>query len=452
MALSLLGSVAIARNGGPRGYALYVIANMLVFVPAVLCSCGIPMTLSRHVASEEEKGHHEALRRSMTTMMLLLIGLALLTGIVLSLNIAYFERRLGVELGKGFALMLPLLLVCSVFSDGIVSIYFGMLRARHAVFITLAAPLALILFMLIRRAGAPLPLWGAVAAFYIGASLVALYKAWRDRLLGLPSSLRTVAPMFRDLVPTTVLTLFMTFTVWSDRWIAGSNLGVVAMGSYSAAIVIIQAVLRVPKNMVVMLVPATARVSASGAEKSASFNGVMISHFALFAAIISVVLMLAPGLIVHTIFGYGFTFAAPALLWMAPSVLASAVSIPFISALTGSTRNRLVTYLLLFTTLPRIALLVFFTRRWSLMGTALATMLSDFLLALCCVVLARVAHLSFPLKPLVRPYALGVLAFSIGLGALLVGLPQIPAIALALLVFLPEVRRVGRSLLSAGKS
>jgi O-antigen/teichoic acid export membrane protein len=447
MVLSLLGSIAVARTGGPKGYALYVIANMLVFIPAVLCSCGIPMALSRYVASEEEKGHHEALRRSITTMMLLLVCLALVTGAAISLNISYFEARLGVELGSGFAWMLPFLLACSVFSDGILSIYYGMLRTSQAILISMAAPLAMILFILVRRAGAPVPLWGAVAAFYIGAAAVALYKTWRDRLLGLPSSLRTVAPLFRDLVPTTVFMLFMTFTVWSDRWIAGSNLGVVAMGSYAAAVVIIQAVLRVPKNMVVMLVPATARVATSGAEKSESFSRAMISHFALFAVVISVILMLAPGLIVNTIFGPGFKFAAPALLLMTPSVLASAVSIPFISILTGSTRNRLVTYLLLFTTLPRIALLLFFTRRWSLMGTALATMLSDFLLALCCIVLARVAKLNLPLRPLLRPFALGVLAYLLGLSALLVGVPPLLAIALALLVFSPDIWRVAHSMM-----
>ncbi|MCA1558350.1 MAG: hypothetical protein LC731_07420, partial [Acidobacteria bacterium] len=117
MALSLFASIAIARNGGPAGYAIYVIANMLVFVPGVLCSFGIPLALSRHVASEEENGNHSALRRSMTTMMLLLAGSALLTSLVISLNLSYFERRLTVQLGETFALMLPLMIVCAVISD-----------------------------------------------------------------------------------------------------------------------------------------------------------------------------------------------------------------------------------------------------------------------------------------------------------------------------------------------
>ncbi|HEY0321529.1 MAG TPA: oligosaccharide flippase family protein [Pyrinomonadaceae bacterium] len=447
MALGLFGSIAIARNSGPAGYAVYVIANMLVFVPAVICSCGIPLALSRHVASEEEHGNHEALRRLTTTMLLLMVALALLTGTGLGLNLSYFEHWLGVSLGQSFAAMLPLLLVCAVFADGVQGIYFGLLRTRQAIIISLAAPLATILYVLVRRAGAPLPIWGAVAAFYFGSALVAAYKVWRDRLLGRPSSLAKIAPVFRDLLPTAVFTLFMTFTVWSDRWVAGTYLGAVAIGSYSAAVVIIQAVLRVPKNMIVMLVPATARVATSGAERSASFNRAIISHFGLFAALISVVLMLAPGMIVQTIFGPGFSFAAPALLLMTPSVLASAISIPLISVLTGSTRNRLVTYLLIFTTVPRIILLLIFTRLWSLMGTALATMLSDFLLALCCIVLSRVANLSFPLRPLLRPFLLGVIAYSVGLGALFLGLPHPVAIILALLVFSFDIWRVTHSIL-----
>jgi stage V sporulation protein B len=447
MGLGLFGSIAIARNGGPAGYAHYVVANMLVFVPAVICSCGIPMALSRHVASEEEHGNHEALRRTITTVLLLLVGLALLTGASLGLNLGFFETRLDVRLGQGFALMLPLLLVSAAFADGVQGIYFGLLRPRRAIIISIAAPLATILYVLVRRTGTTLPIWGAVASFYLGSALVALYSVSSDRLLGHPVGLKKVAPALRDLMSAAVSTLFMTFTVWSDRWIAGNYLASEALGSYAAAVVIIQAVLRVPKNMVVMLVPATARVATSSAVKNGSFNRAMISHFGLFAALITTVLMLAPGLITRTVFGYGFTFAAPALLWMTPSVLASAVSIPFISTLAGSARNRLVTYLLVFTLVPRIILLVVLTRRWSLLGTALATTLSDSLLALCCIALARVSGLSFPLLPLLRPFLLGAVAFAIGLCAMLVGVPQVPAVALALLVFVPDIWRVTHSIL-----
>jgi O-antigen/teichoic acid export membrane protein len=380
-------------------------------------------------------------------MMLLIMGLALLTGACMALNLPYFERQLNVQLGRSFALMLPLLLVCAVFSDGVQGIYYGMLRMKRAVSMAMVAPLAAILYILVRRVYTPIPIWGAVAAFYLSTAAAALFIILRDKLLATPSTLRKVAPLIRDLAPAAVFTLFMTFTVWSDRWIAGSNLGAMAMGSYAAAVVIIQAVLRIPKNMVLMLVPATARVATTGPEKSESFNRAMLNHFGLFTTVISVVLMLAPGLIVQTIFGPGFTFAAPALLLMTPSVLASAISIPFISVLTGSTRNRLVTYLIIFTTVPRIALLFIFTRLWSVMGTALATMLSDFLLALCCIVLARAANLNFPLRPLLRPFLLGVIAYSIGLGALLLGVPQLLAIILALLVFSFDIRRVAQSIL-----
>jgi O-antigen/teichoic acid export membrane protein len=198
--------------------------------------------------------------------------------------------------------------------------------------------------------------------------------------------------------------------------------------------------------MEVMLVPATARVAMSGAERSASFNRAMISHFGLFSALITVVIMLAPSLIVQTIFGPGFTLAAPALLMMAPGLLASAISIPFVSALTGSTRNRLVAYLLIFTTLPRILLLVVLTHYWSLLGTALATMLSEYLLALCCIVLARFVKMSFPLGALVRPYLLGAIAYGVGLGAMLLGANPLLAVTLAALVFARDLLKVARSI------
>ena len=61
--------------------------------------------------------------------------------------------------------------------------------------------------------------------------------------------------------------------------------------------------------------------------------------------------------------------------------------------------------------------------------------------------LARAANLNFPLRPLLRPFLLGVIAYSIGLGALLLGVPQLLAIILALLVFSFDIRRVAQSIL-----
>ena len=114
-----------------------------------------------------------------------------------------------------------------------------------------------------------------------------------------------------------------------------------------------------------------------------------------------------------------------------------AISIPIISALTGSQRSKLVMYLLGLTFLPRIYMLSYFTYRWSYVGTAFAKVVAVAPLALCCILLARGIGMSFPLKSMGKPFFAGALAFGVGLGALLLDAPQPVAIALALLVFTP---------------
>jgi O-antigen/teichoic acid export membrane protein len=303
----------------------------------------------------------------------------------------------------------------------------------------------MISYILVRRTGVPLPIWGAVAASYICSGVVASYKSWRDRLLGAPAPLREIRPILKDFAPTATFTFFTIFSAWSDRWIAGTQLGPSAMGSYAAAVVVIQAVLRVPSHIAYLLVPASTRVALRGAGKSEKFNTAVIGAFSSFLALMTVVILLAPATIVSMLFGPGFLLAAPALFIMSASLMASAIIIPFVSALTGSTRNRLIIWLMGLTFLPRILLLLFFTRRWSLLGTAFATVLADGLLALCCILLARKIGMSFPLRALVRSCTFGAIAFLVGLGALLLNAPQLVAVGLAIAVFIPALWQVVRS-------
>ena len=382
MAASSLAGIAVARNGGPSGYGVFVAANMLVFVPAVLCSFGLPLALAKHAAAEEELGRHEALRHSQTTALICLLLITLLAGLAISLNLPRFEAHLNVSIGRGFALAFPAVILCAVISDFAQGIYIGLLRPRPAIAITVSGPLVVILYSLSRSAGAALPIWGSVSLLYVTSGVVAGYCLLRDRLLGTPSALREIKPVLRDLLPAAAFTFFTIFSVWSDRWIVGTQLGEIAIGSYAAAVVVIQAALRVPKHIAYLLVPASARVALKGSERSESLNKTTISLFGLFATLITVIIMLASGSIVRLLFGSGFLPAGPVLLIMAPGLLASAVSIPFVSVLTGSTKNRLVTYLLALTILPRILLLSFFTKWWGLQGTALATVISDGVLAL----------------------------------------------------------------------
>lgn len=447
MAVSTLANIIIARNGGPDGYAVYVAANMLIFVTAALCELGIPVALAKYVAVEEEEGRHEKLRHTLPTIICLVLLLTLLVGILMAFVVPHLEVYSNVPLGSGFLILFPIILLGAVASDCLQGVYSGLLRARTLILITTAGPLAVIAYILVRRAGGSLPIWGAVAAFYTACGLVAIRSAWRDRLVGTPTArLGLPNQVMKDLAPAAIFTFFITFSSWSDRWIVSTQMGAVVLGSYAAAVVVIQAVLRVPMNIAYMLVPASSKVALGGAEKSRGLNRTIVSAFSTFAFFMTVVIALAPSTIVRSIFGHGFALSALPLLIMSLSLPASAVSIPFISTMTGSTRNRLVLYLLGFTLVPRILLLLFMTRRWSLAGTALATIAADYLLAVCCIILSRIIGMGFPLGALARPAITAAAAFAVGLGALFLNAPQPVAVALAAIVFVPSFLRTAKSL------
>jgi O-antigen/teichoic acid export membrane protein len=217
------------------------------------------------------------------------------------------------------------------------------------------------------------------------------------------------------------------------------------MGSYAAAIVVIQTALRIPTHVAYLLVPASSRAAWARTGNSVSLNSAVLSMFASFAALMAVIILLASTNIVTFIFGAGFSLAGPVLLIMAPGLIASAISIPVMSVLTGSKKNRWVTYLLGLTLTPRILMLLFFTRRWHLQGTAVAMVLSESLLALCCVVVARKAGIQFQLRTLVRPYLVGLLAYGSGLLMVWLEAPKLLAAAAAALIFVLSLWRFARS-------
>lgn len=436
MIISTLASITVARTSGPTGYAVFFTANMLVYVAAILFSCGLPLALSKHVASMEEQGYHKELRHSISAALLLLTIVAIIGGLCMALGISVLERYLNISLGRGFAIAYAPMLLCAMLSDGIQGIYSGLFRPRTAIAITASGPLMMLVYLVLSSTLLPMPLWGAVAVSYICSGLVATFKILWDRLPGFPR-IKQVKPVLKDLAPAATFTFFTIFSAWSDRWIAAVYMSPSVSGSYFSAVVIIHAVLRIPNNIAYLLVPASTRIALRGDENSKNFNRAMLWAYSLFSVMVVVTIMLAPTSIVHLFFGQKFSLAAPALLFMTPSLLCYAISIPIISALTGSNRNKLVIYLLGLTFLPRIYMLSYFTYRWNYVGTAFAKVLADAILALCCILLARVIGMSFPLRVLVKPFFAGVLAFGVGLGVLMLDAPQPVAVAVALLVFTP---------------
>ncbi|HEV7844236.1 MAG TPA: hypothetical protein VGO69_11110, partial [Pyrinomonadaceae bacterium] len=176
MAISTLVSIMVARTNGPTGYAVFFTANMLVYVAAILFSVGLPLAISKHVASMEEQGHHEELRHSVATVLLLLAIISIICGVAMSVGLPSLERYLNTSLSRGFAIAYAPVLLCAMLSEGIQGIYSGLFRPRSVIVIAASGPLMMLFYVVLSSTVWPLPLWGAVATSYVCSGLVAAYK------------------------------------------------------------------------------------------------------------------------------------------------------------------------------------------------------------------------------------------------------------------------------------
>lgn len=441
MLAGTLANIAVARNGGPRGFATFVAANMLVFVTAAFCEASMALALAKYVAAEEEAGEHEMVRRMASTVLCVLALIGLIVGALVAANLRHLENALGVSYGSNFALVFPFVLVITLISYGAIGLYTGLLRPRMVLAITLAGPLSMLAYVLLRRIGQPLPLWGAVATSYTCSGLVAFYGLWRDRLPGRPLPLRELRPVVRELLPTSSFTFFTIFSTWSDRWIVGTQLGPIPLGLYAAAVAVIQAALRLPNNVAYLMVPAAAKVARRDSSQNARFSEEVLRVAGYFAMLVLIVLLLAAPVLVRLMFGPGFAAAIPALMLMTPSLVAAAITIPFLASFTGAHAAKRTTLLLMLTVPVRLSLLYVLTSLGGVAGTALATALADCALAIFCIYLSRRQGIPLPLHALREPFTAALPALVVGGLVLWVGGSSLLAAVLGLLLFLPFLWR-----------
>lgn len=451
--LTALSSLVVARAGGPDGYAVFVATNMILFVSSVIAVAGLPLVLAKHAAKDEEARNFSRFRGRASSALCLAMLMGGLVGLLLAAVLGPLQRMFDLDIGPGFGVMLPLLLVLAVASDAGQGIFSGLLRPKPMMAIAISGPACMFVYLLIWRSIPDLPLWGAVAISYATSGLVALALLMSKGML-LPKvhlrELRELRELRSDLLPAAAYTYFTTFSTWSDRGIVGLLLGPTPMGWYTAAAVIVQVALRLPTHVAYLLVPTSARVDAS-IESHATLRRRSVEAFAVFSVAAAVAIGIAPLEIMRTMFGPGFSRAADALVILAPSLLAAAVTIPFLSTLTGTSRSGATVYLLLFTTVPRFALIVVFTMTWGFVGTAVATVSSDMLLALACLVAAPRLGRPIPLGALAKPVGVGALALVIGQTAKYGGLHSIASAVVGLVVMTPMVVNVARRSASLGK-
>lgn len=443
--LTSLASIAVARAGGPDAYATFVAANMVIFVPTIVAMFGLPLALAKQVAEDEQHGRHPILREKTSSAIVGASCIALLVGVGLALGLNPIGRVFEIEFGGGFALVLPAVLVLSVIADISQGIYSGLLRPAAVTLIAVSGPLCMLAYVLVWRTNSDLPLWGAVAMTYGVSGLVAAAFLLKDALLTVRVGLSSLRHLGPDLFPAATYTYFTTFSTWADRAVVGLLLGPASMGWYTSAAVIVQVALRLPTHVAYLLIPTSARLGDAHHRHDQLRNGA-VESFGLFAVMAAVGMAVAPTALITLVFGQGFAPGADALLIMAPSLIAAAITVPFLSTLTGSESNRMIVGFLGVATIGRISLLLVCTALWDLAGTAFATVASDWLMASVCIALGP--KLGHPIsgKPLGKPLLFGLLALAAGLGLSWLGVPVLLAAAVASGSLLPAVFHMARRL------
>lgn len=439
LGLTTATSLLVARGYGPAGYAVYVVASLLVFVGAVVAGFGLPLALARHIGGMRDS---EALARLTTAAVLVGGASGLLVGALLAVSVRPIQHVFGLQVGALSAWVLPAVLVAAVLSDLSQSVFFGLLRPHTCLAITASGPAAMACYVLAARS-AGLPLWGAIAvntavSGLVGVGLLAHHGLLRPRFH--PSDIRIVSG---GITSAAAYTAFTTFTGWADRFVVGVARGPQALGGYTSASLLVQGALRGPSQVGYLLIPAGRRSHVARSEAVAFEQGAtdpldarLLKVFALFAGATAVPLVTAAPELLRLVFGPGFEFAGSALQLLAPIAVVSSVSIPVVAALTASGQAARVPALLGGVLVPRFALLYLLTRWWGLRGTALGALGGEIVLAVAAIAVARRAGLTVPMRELSGSFALVGLVGAGGLALVGLGVPSLFAAALTTLPFI----------------
>ena len=435
--LSAISTIWVARSEGPAIYASFLVASNLVFIVATLCDPGVTWAFAKIIALQEEQGQHNQVRSYSSGMLVIGLLLGGVAGAIVALIFPWLEKNLHVMLGSGFRLAFMPLLLCAVLAAYADGIYFGLLRAKQRACILLGGPLISLIYLAVRHFWLPLPLLGTVAAFHISGAAIAISLLCKDRLLGKMMPLPSLYPVMRDAGPGASLTALSVLFTWSDRWVVGSRLDGVSLSYYSAATALLQVSLRMPTSIANLLLPASSHNAQESGEKNSNFCALAVTAFSGISVWMIVIVSLNAPALMTLMFGYSFLPGVPALLMMTPRLLAAALSTPLTRSLYSSPYNYLVTVLLAVVLPLRLVFLYAFTNLWGLTGTALATTLSDWILAAGCIMAARQAQIYISAKTVLLPVIAGLIALATGISVRSLGASTFSVITIVTVVYLP---------------
>jgi PST family polysaccharide transporter len=307
--VSVLVGALVARHLGPVQFGALNYALAIVAIFAVLANAGLDRIVVRDIARRPEES--DPLLGSVFAIK----ATGGFVAFACSIAAAFFLAQ-GNDLLPW--LVLPAALGLLFQASEAVDLWFqshlkariGVL-ARNAVFLVMAGVKVVLVFL-----GAPLPAfaWAVLLDACLAAAALALaYRLQHARFTAWRIDRAKVTSLLREGWPLIVASLMVSTYVKIDQVMLGALAGGAAVGVYSAAVALSEPWYFVPTALIMSAAPALARHRESDpAWYERRFVQLFRALLAL-SVLMALLLSLASGLLVRTIFGDAYLAAAPVL-------------------------------------------------------------------------------------------------------------------------------------------
>lgn len=327
--------VGIARRFALIGLGEYVSTSIAIFLASVVALNGLPLAASHGVAARLERGDQFGASRVASTGLVM----ALVSSAVVSAVAALAWPSLSGILR--LAAPVPAWSVgLSVLAGGSMHFVPLIFQARFqmatAGAITLAQPFAAIVLLGwdTLNPGSVRPGILSVGGYLLGGVTATLLFVAAHRS---GPSLGEVRPLIVRSLRSLPLLYASTFSAWVDRLMISLLLGPAALGTYQAAAILIEGVLRVPRNVSPFLLSAYARVSSRSSASVGRLAGVHARLWTAGAVVFAAGLIASADGIVTTLFGAGSFAVTDPLRIMTLALVPGLLSLLLTTVATGAT-------------------------------------------------------------------------------------------------------------------
>lgn len=327
--------VGIARRFALVGLGEYVSTSIAVFLASVLALNGLPLAASHEVAARLERGDPRGAARVASSGFVMALSVSIVVAAAAAL--AWAQIGAVLRLGEPVPAWSVGLAVLAAGAMHFVPLVFqARFQMATAGAITVAQPLAVILLLGwdTLNPGTVRPGMLSVGGYVLGGAAATVLFVAEHRV---GPSLAEVRPLIDRSVRSLPLLYANTLSTWVDRLMISLLLGPAALGIYQAAAILIEGVLRVPRNLSPFLVSAYARVSNRSSSSIERLAGVHTRLWTAGASVFVAALIASADGIATTLFGAGSFAVAEPLRIMTLALVPGLLSLLVTTVATGAT-------------------------------------------------------------------------------------------------------------------